>query len=75
MSRFPRCRHRAAIPSMGRIKPNTLDTWVHTTSVTSGVISRENSPSMAPWSKGGAAATFTVTPGMAWRGRVTALCS
>ena len=71
----PLWRHRAAIDSMGRIKPNTLDTWVHTTASTWGVSSRRKASRAASRSKRGLSAALMVTLGMARRGRVTALCS
>ena len=75
ISGIPRLRHRAAMSSMGRMKPNTLETWVHTAARTSGVSARRKASRAAARSNRGLSATRTVTPGMARSGRVTALCS
>ena len=70
-----RSRHSWAISSTGRMNPNTLDTWQQMTTDTSGVMARRKASTAASGSKRGLAATRMVTWGMAWRGRVTALCS
>ena len=69
-------RQVSAMSATGRIIPNTLETWVHTTARgRSCRMARRNSSAARSGRKSGVSITVTDSPGMACRGRVTALCS
>ena len=69
-------RQVSAMSATGRIMPNTLETWVHTTARgRSCRMARRNSSAARSGRKSGVSITVTDSPGMACRGRVTALCS
>ena len=70
----PAARHRAAISCTGRMKPNTLDTWVNTAPSIPCRNAARNSSSSASRQKSRRPATVT-RQSRAYRGRITALCS
>ena len=71
----PASAHSAAISSTGCTQPNTLDTWLQITASTPCASASFSSSTILSGWKGGVFRTVSVTLGMAWSGRVTALCS
>ena len=69
-------RQHRAMSSTGSTAPKTLETWVQITARGRFCrMARQNSSAARSGRKGGVSITVTESPGMACRGRVTALCS